>query len=645
MDILDISILYAEDEVVILNSVSMILENRVKRVYTAQNGEEGLILFKKFHPDVVIADISMPVMDGLVMARKIKAIEPSTIIIVLSAFDKKENLLEAINVGVDRFLPKPLNYDLLLRIINELHSTKILERRVEKEKAARVIVEEELEKSEKKYQDLYDNAPDMYFSVFPDGIVKNVNQFGAEYLGYTKNELIGTLVWKVVHDDDVKGVRKEISNIFKKREEFSELEFRKVRKDGFVLWVHERTQLIFDDDGVPTEIRIICRDITDRKRIQEALIESEERYRIIAEQTGQIVYDVDVINKKIEIVGAIEKLLGFQEDEIPEFMDFGNALTLVNPDDKDHVISTIEKAVKTRQVFHIEFRMLRKDNEWIFVENNGICIADDTGKTVRILGTVADFTLRKQHEAKLQEMHEYIRNLIESSLTMFISVDNERNIIEFNSAAEKNFGYKREEVLGKHIKILYSDADECIRIGKILDERDTFYGEVVNRRKNGEEFISYLSAAIMRDSQGNKIGSVGNSIDITESKEKERALKLSEERYRRLVETSQNGFSLIDLDGKIVFCNRKKVELLGYKNYKEIVGKEGLELVAPENREEIMKGMKKLVENEQNIVHLKIDLLKRDGTRIPVDFQATVIRDDQGKPIQIMDTMTEIRDS
>jgi len=194
------------------------------------NGEEGLKLFEEYRPDVVIADIVMPKMDGLIMARRIRAIDPSTIIIVLSAFDNKENLLEAISIGIDRFLPKPLNYEHLLKIINELHSAKILERRVEKEKTARQMAELELAKTEQKYQDLYNNAPDMYFSVSPEGTVTNVNEYGAEYLGYTKEELIGKAVWMVVHHDDLKEVKKQVSEIFKKKEEFSELEFRKVEK-------------------------------------------------------------------------------------------------------------------------------------------------------------------------------------------------------------------------------------------------------------------------------------------------------------------------------------------------------------------------------------------------------------------------------
>jgi len=642
MGTLDITILYVEDEVLILDSVSMILEKRVKKVYKAQDGEEGLQLFEKFRPDVVIVDIIMPKMDGLMMARKIKAIDPSTIIIVLTAFDKKENLLEAINIGVDRFLPKPLNYDQLLGIINELHSTKILERRVEKEKTSRQVVELELAKSEQKYQDLYDNAPDMYFSVSPDGTVTNVNQFGAVYLGYTKEEIIGKSVWKVVHEDDLQEVKKLFSEIFKKKEEFSELEFQKVRKDGSILQVHERTQLIFDDKGIPSEIRIICRDITDRQRVQHALEESEERYRLAVEQTGQVVFDADYSTQTIEVVGAVNELFGYSSDDISEFLSFNNGVLLIHPGDKDDALNAIRKAMKTSRRFQIECRLQKRDGEYLCAEVNGVCLVDGNGDVIRILGSIADITLRKQNEAKLQQMHEYVRNLIESSLTMFISVDNDRKIIEFNSAAETNFGYKKKEVIGEHVKLLYADADECVRIGKLLQKNGTFYGIVRNKRKDGEEFVSYLSSALMQDAKGNQIGSVGNSIDITESQEREKELKLKEELYRTLIETAQSGFSILDLEGKIIFCTKYKAKMFGYEDPKELVGKSGIELVAPDDRDRAARKLRNLLESDSDIIHFELNLMRQDGSIFPAYFRALIIHDDEGNPIQIMDTMTEV---
>jgi len=128
-----------------------------------------------------------------------------------------------------------------------------------------------LQESEKKYQDLYEDAPDMYFTVTPDGIVKSVNQFGANCLGYKKEELIGGDVWIIVHKDDLKKIQKQVREIFDKRLRRSHLEFRKVRKDGSIIFVQERTRLILDKKNNPVELRIMCRDVTQQRKADEKL--------------------------------------------------------------------------------------------------------------------------------------------------------------------------------------------------------------------------------------------------------------------------------------------------------------------------------------------------------------------------------------
>jgi len=148
----------------------------------------------------------------------------------------------------------------------------------------------------------------------------------------------------------------------------------------------------------------------------------------------------------------------------------------------------------------------------------------------------------------------------------------------------------------------------------------------------------------MQDAQGNQIGSVGNSIDITESQMKEKELKLKEELYRTLVETAQNGISILDLDGKIKFCNKYKAEMFGYKDPRELVGKSGIELVAPDDRDRAARKLRNLIESDSDIIHIELNLMRKDGSIFPAYFRASIIHDDEGNPIQIMDTMTEITD-
>jgi PAS domain S-box-containing protein len=129
-----------------------------------------------------------------------------------------------------------------------------------------------------------------------------VNKYGAEYLGYSKEELIGEPVWVVVHPDDIEDVENQISKILKKKTQYRELEFRKVRKDGSVLYVHERLQLSQDEKGNPEELRIICRDITERKKYENELIDRESQIRRFLEYSPipQIQEDFSYAKKYVE---------------------------------------------------------------------------------------------------------------------------------------------------------------------------------------------------------------------------------------------------------------------------------------------------------------------------------------------------------
>ena len=125
--------------------------------------------------------------------------------------------------------------------------------------------------SEQLHQDLYDNAPDMHFTVSEQGTVLSVNKFGADYLGYLKDELVGQELWRIVYESDVKRLRAQVKTLFSQSIFESELEFRMLCKDGSILWVHERVRLVRNVDQSTSELRIVCRDITEQHRLSEQL--------------------------------------------------------------------------------------------------------------------------------------------------------------------------------------------------------------------------------------------------------------------------------------------------------------------------------------------------------------------------------------
>ncbi len=147
---------------------------------------------------------------------------------------------------------------------------------------------------------------------------------------------------------------------------------------------------------------------------------------------------------------------------------------------------------------------------------------------------------------------------------MIIATDNEDRLTELNQAAVEKFGYKKEEMLGKPSHFLYRTQEEADHIKRELREKGEFLGEVVNRTKDGEDFISYLSAAQIRDKDGNVVGKMGISRDITDIRKAEEELRKSEERYRDLFENTTDLIQSVDMEGNFLYVNDAWKKALGY---------------------------------------------------------------------------------
>ena len=173
---------------------------------------------------------------------------------------------------------------------------------------------------------------------------------------------------------------------------------------------------------------------------------------------------------------------------------------------------------------------------------------------------IRDITKKKLAEKSLKASQEYAKSVIDSSLYMIIAVDKDRKIIEFNKAAEKTFGYRPEEILGKHIDILYVNPQEGLTINNVTHEKGRFTGEILNRRKNGETFPSFLDSSVLRNARGEQVGVMGISRDISERKQAEKALKFTQFAIDRTGEAAY----WMDSQAHFFYVNGTACRSLGY---------------------------------------------------------------------------------
>ncbi len=166
---------------------------------------------------------------------------------------------------------------------------------------------------------------------------------------------------------------------------------------------------------------------------------------------------------------------------------------------------------------------------------------------------------------ELEEAHAYSRNIIKSSLDMIITVDKNRHIVEFNPAAERTFGYKREEVLNKPVDILYADPEHGRWVHNETSSKSRFIGEILNVRKNGDVFPARLSASVLYNEKGELIGIMGVSRDISQEKKIQQALMEAEQKYHTVAEFAFDWEYWELPNGQMEFVSPSCERLTGYK--------------------------------------------------------------------------------
>ncbi|MFQ5795413.1 MAG: PAS domain S-box protein [Candidatus Bipolaricaulia bacterium] len=249
-------------------------------------------------------------------------------------------------------------------------------------------------------------------------------------------------------------------------------------------------------------------------------------------------WDVDVAET---LADARERLATHQPPDLI-LLDYllpdGAGLDLLGANNKDNGQQTFPVVVLTSHGSEEVAVEAIKRGALDYVIKSSESIADLPHMAERTLEHWEEIQARKQAEEELKAAREYAQSLIDSSLDMIISVDQDRRIVEFNQAAQKTFGYSKAELLDQPINILYADPAEGLKVHETVRRTGRFTGEIVNKRKNDEVFPAFLAASVLRDANGEFVGVMGVSQDITERKRAEDRIRSVNRFMRVMNETS-----------------------------------------------------------------------------------------------------------
>ena len=504
----------------------------------------------------------------------------------------------------------------------------------EKLKEARDNLEEqvkertaELKESEEKFRTLYDDNPFMYFTVDTDFTILLVNRFGAEQLGYTVSELIGQPLSKVFYEKDIKFAERNLRNAIENYGHVFHWELRKVRKDGSILWVKETTRATKRSDG-KILVFTACGDITDRKRAEDDLKESEKKFRELFNKALDIIVLSEVQEDMmpgqfIEVNESAVKILGYSKEEFSNM----TPLDLFAPDSKDQ-IPKIATELKKRGSTLFEAKSVTKNNGEIPVEVN-VHIFKLRGKDVA-LSMARNITDRKRAEEALKESEEKFREIFNNANDMItvseIKGDIPGRFIEVNEVGLKMLGYTKEEFLNMTPFDIVSH-ESSVSVSDVISEmskKGYARHESVIVSKNGFNIPVEIATHFFKLREKDMILAV--SRDITDRKRAEEALKESEKKFRELFDQATDMLSLTELkdDGtikKYIEVNKAASKRLGYTK-DELLNMGPLDLYL--DNSSIVGMVSEMLEKGYSIAE-NVQIAK-DGRRIPVELNTRLFK-------------------
>jgi PAS domain S-box-containing protein len=391
--------------------------------------------------------------------------------------------------------------------------------------------EEALRQSEERYRTILEEMGDGYFETDLAGNITFVNDAMIRRLGYSKEELIGMNYRALRPKEEVKAVFEAYNRMYKTGEPLRDFFTEIICKDGSHIFAETSAFPIRNERGEIIGFRGTRRDITERKKAEEALRQSEERYRTMLEEMEEGYYEVDLAGIFTFVNDAMSRILGYSRDEL-----IGMNYKVYTPkEDIKPIFQAYNRVYRTGEPLKwYPMAEFRKDGTLILAEDSVFPLRNEKGEVIGFRGVSRDVTERKKTEEALRQSEERYRAILEEMEDSYFEVDLGGHLTFINSAGCRHLGYSMEELIGKrmsykgftaedHIKSVFRIFNEVYRTGV---PNKGFHWKII--RKDGSAGFIDSSVSPLRNDKGEIIGFSGVGRDVTERTKMEEQLILTD---------------------------------------------------------------------------------------------------------------------
>jgi two-component system NtrC family sensor kinase len=607
-------VLVVDDDPILRDSLSMILEAYGYDSDTCINGENALTLTKAIKPDIILLDYRMPGIDGIEVIRRLKNNQDmqDLPIIMMTGYNDERARAESLKEGATDFLLKPVDpLELIMRVNNLLQLKEHGKIEAEREILAQTI--RQVENAKKEWEHTLDCIDDIIMLVNEDNTIVRLNKTLCLLIDRHYSVIIGRQ-WEYVLEEY--GFQKYSGNA-------GNVEYLYEGKKWFSC---QRYMLGDTLTGSNDGHVIMLKDITALKNAHAAIQESESKFRQLSESAPCAIF---MYSDETFFYAnpATEEITGYSGDELfslkfrdivhRDFLDLAEGVRVSELKGED---------IKRRY----DFKIIKKDGKerWLDVIFTTITIKDKaTG-----LGVAFDITEQKISKQKLKDQFDFLQTLIDAIPSPIFYKNPDGNFLGCNKAFEAFFGLKKDIIIGKsvydftpgHLADQYAAMDMSLLYSQIPQQYEMSVYDAHNVARN----VIYNNATYT-DANGSLAGMIGIINDITDRKNAERALKDSEEQYRGIYDNAIEGIFRSTPEGKILSVNPATAHMFGFDTPEEmILSVKKLSNLYVDPRDRIAK-MNEL-ERKGYVKGFEVKMHRKDGSVFWVLFNSRAVYGEDG---------------
>jgi PAS domain S-box-containing protein len=411
---------------------------------------------------------------------------------------------------------------------------------------------------------LFDAASDSIIVHDLDGKILYFNKAAYKTRGYTREEFQGLCIQDLEIPDKPGFFGTKMKDMLKNDE--ATFETVNLRKDKKVLPVEIHARVI-ELEGRKA-VLTVARDISERKKAEQATSASLKRYQSFIEVTGELGWTTNAAGEVLEDIPSFRNFTGQTYDEVKGW----GWTKAVHPDDLEHATRAWQAAVAAKTKYEVEYHLRRFDGVYRNFMARGAPIFEADGEIREWVGTCIDITDRKEAEEKLANLKEFDERIIDSLDDALLVIDpDDYKIISTNEAAVKQLKLRKEELIGKtcyqtthHLSTPCQPPEHDCPIRRVLETRENVIVEHKHFDENNNERIVEVSARLVKNPEGKPV-IIHVARDITERKQMETRIREAEKRYHALFDRAPFGILVFDAENAtIVEFNEVAHEQLGY---------------------------------------------------------------------------------